>query len=235
VAWLWLGSLPTTVQGQAILMRKGSVHRVLSDQPGMLRQFLVSYGAQVQAGQVVARMQSSQSPNVEDVKALYDGVVVKKAAAEGDLVDAGATLLVLEPTDPTLEVVAFLPLSQGKQVHAGMTVQVSPSTTPKEVYGYLVGTVRHVSTFPAVESGMLDTLGSDELVKYFLSPQSNTPAIPLEIRVDLVRNSNTPSGYQWSSSQGPPRLLSPQTLCTATVVLSSERPLSMLIPSVTAP
>jgi hypothetical protein len=234
--WMLMGTMPTTIDGPAILMRQGTVHRVLAEQSGMLKQFLVNYGSHVAAGQAVARVQpvpssdtsSASGSDIQDVKSLYAGVVVKKAAEEGDLVSTGATLLVLEPEDPTLQVIVYMPLLQGKAVRPGMSVQVCPSTAPREVYGFLVGKVRRVSEFPALETGMLDTLGDEELVKYFLG--TTTQAIPLEILVSLVPDGSTPSGYEWSSSKGPPRELSAETLCTASIVLSSQHPITMLLP-----
>ena len=142
----------------------------------------------------------------------------------------GATLLVLEPADPTLEVVAYLPLIQAKAIRPGMSVEISPSTTPREVYGFLVGKVQRVSEFPAEDTNMLDTLGNDELVKYFLNGGTASQVVPLEIRVDLEADKSTASGYAWSSHKGPNFTLSPETLATASFVTGRQRPISLLIP-----
>jgi multidrug resistance efflux pump len=230
-AWMVFGSLPTTVTGQAILLRKGSVHHISAQESGMVTQVLVKYYDKVEANQVVARVRTDPKAPPEDIVSLYPGVVVKKLAQEGDFVQAGSTLMVLEPTDPTLEVVAYVPLVQAKGVRPGMSVEVSPSTTPREVYGFLKGTVTRVAEFPSQDTNMLDTLGNDELVKYFLNGGTTSQVVPLEIRVDLQRDTSTPSGYAWSSRKGPNFTLSAETLATANFVLGRQRPISLLIPN----
>lgn len=58
-----------------------------------------------------------------------------------------------------------------------------------------------------------------------------TSANQLEVRVDLVRDSSTKSGFEWSSSKGPPFTISHGTLCTTTFVLGEERPVNLVLPS----
>ena len=47
-----------------------------------------------------------------------------------------------------------------------------------------------------------------------------------------MTNNSTPSGYDWTSSEGPPVTISAGTLCTGTVTVKRQRPISLVIPTV---
>ncbi|CAN0485555.1 unnamed protein product, partial [Phaeothamnion confervicola] len=199
--------LPTTSQAQAILLRKGSVHRIAAPVAGLLKELPLKYNEKVSEGQVVATILTDpakpDSTTVE-IRSQQAGIVVKKLAREGDVINVGDQMVVLEPADKTLEVLAYVPLLQARNIRKGMDVQISPTNTPQEVYGFLLGKVRLVSQFPAQSANMQDTLGNDELVKHFLtSTTPNQVVVPLEVRIDLQPDSNTASGYAWSSGAGP--------------------------------
>lgn len=234
LAWLFLATLPTTSQSQAILLRKGSVHRIAAPVAGLLKEFPLKYNEKVTEGQVVATILTDPArPNstTVEIRSQQAGIVVKKLAREGDVINVGDQMVVLEPADKTLEVLAYVPLLQARNIRKGMDVQISPTNTPQEVYGFLLGKVRLVSQFPAQSANMQDTLGNDELVKHFLTGTATTPVVvPLEVRIDLQQDPNTASGYAWSSGAGPNFNLVPETLATATFVLGRQRPISLLIP-----
>jgi hypothetical protein len=53
----------------------------------------------------------------------------------------------------------------------------------------------------------------------------------LRVDVKLHKDPSTPSGFEWSSSQGPPFTITRGTLCRANFVLGEERPLDLVLPS----
>jgi HlyD family secretion protein len=53
---------------------------------------------------------------------------------------------------------------------------------------------------------------------------------PLETRVRLVGDPATFSGYQWTSSAGPPSKVTVGTLCRGSVTVKRQRPFELLIP-----
>jgi len=65
--------------------------------------------------------------------------------------------------------------------------------------------------------------------KQMVQTLSNNAA-PIEVVVDLERDSSTPSGYRWSSSRGPPIKINNGTLGEADVEVSSLPLLSLIIP-----
>jgi HlyD family secretion protein len=56
MVWSVLGSVPTTAQGQGILIRQGGVSDLVSTADGPVREVLVAVGDEVERGQVVARL-----------------------------------------------------------------------------------------------------------------------------------------------------------------------------------
>ena len=82
-----------------------------------------------------------------------------------------------------------------------------------------------VSEFPATSQGMASVLQNDSLVRQFsqLGP-------PYAAQVNLIPNIQAPSGYQWSSGQGPAILLTSGTLASAEVTVAKQAPISLVIP-----
>jgi len=82
-------------------------------------------------------------------------------------------------------------------VKVGMEVQISPSTVEVEKFGYIKGSVIHVSDYPTTFEGMLNTLQNKRLVESFF-----TGLPPIAVRVSLKVSENV-SGFEWTSGDGP--------------------------------
>ena len=161
-----------------------------------------------------------------------NGQVLEVKVNRGEIVEAGVSLLDLEQIgeqSKDLEVVLYIPVEEGKKILPGMEAQISPTVVRKEEFGYLVGKVVSVSDFPATFRGMMRTLGNEDLVRQ-LSGQGS----PIEIHIDLIIDKNTPSGYHWSSPQGPPLLIDSGTVCTGSVTVQKQRPIELVFPIMVA-
>ena len=158
-----------------------------------------------------------------------DGRVLEVQARKGDITQPGANLVSLERMGNTvkLEVVLYVKAEEGKNILPGMEAQISPSTVKKEEYGFMLGRVVSVSEYPATAQGMMMSLGSKELVA-----KLSGEGAPLEVRIDVISDEGTVSGYMWSSSKGPPLKINSGTLCTGTVTVNDLRPIGMVVPMV---
>jgi HlyD family secretion protein len=107
-----------------------------------------------------------------------------------------------------------------------MEVKISPSTIEVEKYGFIRVVVTQVSEYPASFEGMLNTLGNKELVATFFQ---GLP--PLAVRVKLKKNLDTPSGFYWTSGNGPEAKVKSGTLCSAKIVVKNRRPISLIFPA----
>jgi HlyD family secretion protein len=89
----------------------------------------------------------------------------------------------------------------------------------------MLGRVPYDSDFPAPPKGMSRVLKNDQLVSVL-----SGGGAPYEVHVDLTVAPETVSKYRWSSSDGPPLTIQSGTLATASIEVSAERPIGMVIP-----
>jgi HlyD family secretion protein len=89
----------------------------------------------------------------------------------------------------------------------------------------MLGKVTFVSDLPATARSLMRALKSEELVKAMMG---TTP--PHEVHVDLLPDSTTVSGYQWSSVQGPPVKIESGTLCQSAIIVETRHPIEMVVP-----
>ena len=160
----------------------------------------------------------------------YQGRVVEVDIDANSLVTAGTGVLKLELTGDavqSLQAIIFLPPGSGKKAHLAMDVQVSPSTVEQETYGFMRGIVTRVAEYPASRSSMMELLQDDALVELLMAGGA-----PIRVETDLIPDPRTPSGYKWSTSDGPSMRLQPGTMAICSVVLDERSPISMLIPYV---
>jgi HlyD family secretion protein len=157
----------------------------------------------------------------------YSGRVLEVLANRGDVVNPGTAILSVEVLSENLQAVLFVPASEGKKVQPGMTVQVSPSTVKREEYGSMLGKVTWVAEFPSTSRGMIRLLGNEALVTRLMQQGP-----PIQVNVELARDSSTPTGYRWSSSRGPSLKISSGTLASGDIVVQEDRPFRLVIPKV---
>ena len=53
----------------------------------------------------------------------------------------------------------------------------------------------------------------------------------IEVIAELIQNTRTPSGYSWSSKDGPPHKIDAYTRITVSVVYEIKRPIDLVLPS----
>jgi HlyD family secretion protein len=203
IAWGFLGSIPTVVSGQGILIRDGSVVTVESPASGQVLDLFVNLGDTVHQEQLVARVVQQGDASREGgtsgrtiyVTSPYAGRVLELRVNRGNVIQAGAALLSVEVSGRALEAILYLSPLDGKKVHPGMTVQIAPAPVKQEEWGRMLGRVNSVGDFPATAPAMKRVLGSDELVKTM-----SAQGAPIEIHVELARSATTSSGYEWTST-----------------------------------
>lgn len=225
VAWSFSDSIPTQVLGQGILLRGEQVLRVTAPIDGLVRSVVVRPGDKLEPGQAVAEIAGSDG-ELHLVRSPTAGQVVEVSTAPGARIEGGSPLVLLEDPAQPLQVVVYMPAATGANVRPGMKVQLSPVNLKREEYGFIYGRVRSVTSFPVTPAAMLAVLGNEQLVGEFARGGP-----PLELRVELTPEPSTPSGYRWSSSQGPPFTLNSGTISQVAVTLSEKQPIYFVLPS----
>ncbi len=164
----------------------------------------------------------------------YSGSVAEIKVNEGEIVERGTPLVTIIPEDTGLEdgvkaplvAVIFVSAAEGKKIKPGMLAEVLPATVKREETGFVVAKVTYVSEVPVTQEGMVRELKNKQLAQTLASDGA-----PFEVRAELTPDAKTPSGLQWSTSQGPGGPLSDGTPCRAEVVTRTEPVLQLLIPA----
>ncbi len=162
----------------------------------------------------------------------YDGKVLELAAVPGQIVGTGARIgtieIATEQEEPQLVGVAYFPDSEGKKIEPGMDVQITPSIVKRERYGGILGEVTRVSDFPVTPEDMSAIIGNQNLAEDLVNNLGGNA--PIQVFTKLKPGTDNVSGYQWSSSDGPPVTISPGTTAQIRVQVGNVAPIAYVIP-----
>jgi HlyD family secretion protein len=160
------------------------------------------------------------------VRSPAEGTVIAVLAAIGDMVTGGSPMLSVASAGSGLDAIIFAPAKVGKLVEPGMPAMISPSTVKREQFGSIRGRVQTVSQFPSTKEAMMAVLQNRQLVDYL-----SAKGPPIALRIRLIENPDTYSGYLWSSSTGPKEQISPGSLAEARVTVRKQAPISLVVPA----
>ena len=160
-----------------------------------------------------------------NIRSPFDGQIIEIQADIGNVVRRGESVLSLENTHEVLQCLLFIPAGEGKKVKAGMAAQLAPSVAKREEYGFLKGTVESVSGLPATDAAADAILHNTRLVEQLFARGN-----PIIVTVELIADTATPSGFAWSTSQGPPTDITSGTLAEGQIVVQRQRPITLVLP-----
>jgi hypothetical protein len=240
--WLVLSVAVVVLAVAGVWAVKGTVTAHL-DAPGVLTHGEGSYVLQSPiAGQVVdvraqpGQLLPAEAPlldvrtpaGVRQVRAVVPGRVVALLADIGAVVSAGTNVATLErmrrPSDPLVALV-YVPAGSGSSVPVGAGVELTVPTAPADRYGRLRGTVAGIGQSPQSKAQLAAFLGDGSLAAA-LTAKGDAVAVV----VKLAASASTRSGYRWSKAGGPPAPPASMTPVSATVQLTSQRPVDWLLP-----
>lgn len=170
-----------------------------------------------------------ETQNLSIITCPVSGRVLNLEGKVGMIVTAGDRITLIDAMesekDPVFDVVAYISPGDGKRIAPDMEIQVVPATVKAEEYGIMQGKVVSVSEFPVSHQDILNVIENPEFTQIFLKRGA-----PIEVRVNLIIDPNTPSGFRWSSADGPPMKIHPGTLCSVYAVVRRQSPVSLVIP-----
>jgi multidrug efflux pump subunit AcrA (membrane-fusion protein) len=230
LVWGFFGRIPTTLDGQGILLKTEGVYNVPAVTAGQVTGIYVNVGDVVSEGQTVARIsQAGGGVTGARVVSPQTGRVTEIRTTVGSFINTGAPVISLEALNQqskNLEAIIYLPAADGKKTQVNMPIEVTPSTVKRQDYGFIPGRIISVSQFPVTKQGMVRTLGSEEMADQFIN---STRSALIEIRAQLAEDSTSVSGYRWSS-KGPNITIENGTPFSAKVVTEQRSPISLVIP-----
>jgi HlyD family secretion protein len=155
----------------------------------------------------------------------YSGQVIEVQIPAGGLVGPGTPIVTLQPDVDLLQITAFVPATSVKEIKPGMDVEIIPSSVRPEEYGFIRGKVTTVADFPSTEAALMRLFQNDALVKALAAGGPMN-----QVDIEMLKNPNTPSGYEWSSKNGAPIQITPATLCAVRIVTREQQPITMVLP-----
>ena len=159
------------------------------------------------------------------IRAPVSGRITEIKAQVGATLAPGQPVLSIETGGEGLDVLIYVPPVDGKRVAAGMPALVSPATARREEFGYMIGAVESLSEFPASLNGMIAVLQNQDLARTFSHGGPPYPG-----RVALALDPSTASGFAWTSPQAVGVVITPGTLATVEVEVSSQPPVALVLP-----
>lgn len=165
---------------------------------------------------------------VSRIDSPYSGKVIEVKVDPDQLVNAGTKIISLELSGrniKSLEGLLYVNFEEGKKIKEDMDVLISPNGIPPEEFGSMMGKVIAVSSYPVTVESMTTKLQDESLVKKIMATGPK-----YSVTVDFKIDPNTFSGFAWTSSVGPPVKINSGTLCTGTIVLERQSPISFVLP-----
>lgn len=161
-----------------------------------------------------------------DLIAEVTGRIIELRVGKGDAVQAGSVIAVVEPLDTRIQTVVYFDSRTARQIRPGMEAQISPTEIKREEFGYIKGKVLEVGAAPATVQQMSQILANQSLAQELYGKVA-----PIEIRAELSTKS-TPSGFEWSTSQGPPFSIAANSRITVQVVVDRRKPYTYVLPMI---
>ncbi|PLS68364.1 MAG: NHLP bacteriocin system secretion protein [Cyanobacteria bacterium M5B4] len=171
------------------------------------------------------------------IRSQENGKILELNIAPGQIVQPGVRLGTIETFSDRgrdLQAISYFPIEDGKKIDQQMIklnsrkeklkAQVTPNTVRRERFGGIKGSVTRVSPFPITREGASNIIGNPEVVETISSRRAQ-----LEVTIELEKG-DTPSGYAWSSSQGPEGQITPGTTASVRVIVEEVPPITFVLP-----
>jgi hypothetical protein len=135
-------------------------------------------------------------------------------------------LLLQSQTDPNqLISISYFPIEDGRQIHSGDRMLITPVTANFQEFGGIEATVTEVSAQPVMRSSALQQVQNNaELLDLVYVPAS------IAVVAQLKPDASTATGYQWSMSKGPDMRLAGEVPTQGRVTLSERSPIQFIFP-----
>jgi hypothetical protein len=217
LVWGIFGRIPVEVSAPTVFIYPGGIQNVPITTNGQLGEIYRVPGDFVQAGETVALVHDLSGETIPVVSP-HAGRVLELKASEGSMVTLGMPLLSVEALTEdgsSIEAALFLSAAEAASVAVGQSVKIA--TAYQEELGYVRGQVKTVNRYPATMAGLLNILGSEDLIQTVVRSPN-----PIEVRVTLeptAVNSQAFAAFIRSGSTG-----------SAAITIDEQRPIEFVLP-----
>jgi HlyD family secretion protein len=184
-------------------------------------------GLQAQIGIARAELQRvlARVGAQESLTSSVAGRVIEVRKNVGDTVAQNDVVATLEDADANVQVIAFVNADVGRRITPGMPAEVSPTDVKREEYGFMIANVSERGEFAATDAYVMSRMRNESVTKK-LTAQGTV----IEVRAALKAKDSTPSGFEWSTSNGPPTKIGGNTLVSVNIVVARKAPITMVMP-----
>lgn len=223
VFWAFFGEIPSTISTKTIFLNPEGLEIIQSPVEGKLDQIFVKEGEEVEQGTLLATLQKNASQ--QKISSTDAGKILEILAIPNTDIEKDAPLFLIEKEKGERLFYAFIPIEISQEIKPGMTAYIQIPGINSQIYGQLIGKVSSLSPFVVSQHRLYPLLGDQNLIDYFVG---QNPVV--EVVIEPQKDERTPSGYLWTSEQGPPGKIPPRSIGTALIVLQSRRPISYVFP-----
>lgn len=226
--WAFTGTVTSKLSAPGILTRPEGSYVLQSPVAGQVTAVLAEEGQLLAPGAPLLTVRTEQGDR--PVRVVAGGRLTTLVATVGSVVANGADVATVERVkDPDDPLVAVLYVAGGgaSAIPVGTRVDLSVQSVPQHQFGVLRGRVTSVGRAPQTQAQISGFLGDSGLAEQF-SRRGNPVAVL--VRLERSSSSGSPSGYRWSSADGPPYAIDSMTPVTGAVHLAARRPVDWLLP-----
>ncbi|MBD2353020.1 NHLP bacteriocin system secretion protein [Tolypothrix sp. FACHB-123] len=182
---------------------------------------------EIQETQRVIAQLELQLQKTSQIVSDYTGRILEITAKPGQQLEPGGGIGTIAANEESAKLVnvAFLPVSEGKKIKPGMSLQVTPSTVKREEFGGIEAKVKNISAFPVTQQGVASLIGNPDILPGILS-QGAQIAVFSELQPDTSTN----KGYRWSSSKGPDLEITAGTTTSVRITVEERAPITFVLP-----
>lgn len=224
--WAVTGSVSSKLNVPGILTHAEGSYVLQSPVAGQVTAVLANEGDTLREGAPLLTVRTAQGDR--PVQAVAAGRLTTLVAKIGAVVNTGTNVATVEritSADEPLEALLFVPGSTGASIPVGAQVDLSVQTVPAQQFGVLRGHVKAVGRTSETRQQIAGFFGDDQLGDVFTANGQ-----PVTVVIQLDRSRSTKSGYEWSSTDGPPYPIDSRALVSGAVHLAAQRPIDWLLP-----
>ncbi len=248
--WMFFGVVPDSVKVSGIVFPQDGVTAIIPEAGGRISDMRVKVGDFVEAGQIIAvipqedileqiaALKNDPAADEKSISALtgkYDsrslivspvsGIILSARSANETVSssDTVATIVKQEKYTDDKQIICYVPVAAAKKLQEGMEVQVSPDFAPREEYGFMLGSITSIGTYPVSEADVLSAVGSPQYAKGII-PQENS----VEVRVTLTVDPDSQDKIKWSNQKGEGIALSIGTYCDMLIIVDNYKPYELI-------
>ncbi len=248
--WGFYGNIPDSVSAVGVMFPQNGVASIIPSAGGRISDMRVKVGDFVEAGQIIAvipqndilaqisELKGNSEVDENRISSLLSeyerralvispvsGIVISAKTANETIstTDTVARIVRQEKYANDKQIICYVPTSTAKKLVEGMEVQVSPDFAPREEYGYMLGHITDIGTYPVSENDVLSAVGSPQYAMGLL-PQGNS----VEVRVTLTVDPDSMNKVKWSNKKGESIRLSIGTNCNILIIVKNYKPYELV-------